>query len=218
MPITEIADLETVKQYLRIPNPSQPNSDDATIQIQMNAAQEAIEAEVGRIVPRRITAERHDGGTCELYLREHPVLYIVNVEEGWGYYNQELDNQDVNSQPALSIWAYSLDNAKEGLVTRRGPGNVLYPFVHGRNNIRVDYVAGRNEMPSNAQLAFLELVSIWYRQSQQRASAGNTEAIAYNATDDQSFTRATGDTSVNFGVPYAILEMLKGARRRPVIG
>lgn len=218
MAITQIASLATVKQYLRIPNPTGSNPDDATLQVLMAGATEAIEKEVGHIIPARITNDKYDGGDMELWLRELPVLYIVNVEEGWGYYNWELDDQEVNSQPALSIWSYSLDNPREGLITRRGPGNVQVPFVHGRNNIRVDYVVGRNSVPGNAALAFCELVSIWYRQSQQRAAAGNTEAIAYNASDTQSFTRATGDTSINFGVPYAILEMLKGSRRRPIIG
>ena len=218
MAITQIASLATVKQYLRIPNPSTANADDATIQILMNAAQEAIEKEIGYIIPKRVTAERHDGGRSEVWLRELPVLYVVNVEEGWGYFNQELDDQEVNSIPALSIWSYSLDMPSEGLVTRRGPGNVLYPFVRGRNNIRVDYVAGREIMPQNAVLAFCELISIWYRQSQQRMNAGDPEAVQFNALDQSGFTRTTGTTSINFGVPYAILEMLKGTRRRPIIG
>jgi hypothetical protein len=43
------------------------------------------------------------------------------------------------------------------------------------------------------------------------------EGLPYNA-QNSDFTRATGDTSLNLGVPDAIIEMLKGAgRRRPVI-
>lgn len=220
MAITDIAPLATVKQYLRIPNPTQTSSDDATIQILMNAAQAAIEHEVGHITEKKIRGERHDGGGAELWLREFPVLYVENVEEGWGYYNWELDDQEVNTQPALSIWAYSVDRPEEGLVTRRGPGNVLYPFVSGRNNIRVDYVVGRLAVPDNALLAFCELVSIWYRQSQMRmggTAARAEEGMAYNALD-QEFTRSTGETSINYGVPEAIIEMLKPNRRRPIIG
>lgn len=221
MALTSIASLTTVKTYLRIPNPSQASADDTTIQLLMNAAQEAIEREVGHIVEKRIRTERYDGGACELWLREIPVLYVVRVQEGWGYYDWELDDQEVNTITALSIWSYSLDNAKEGLITRRSAGNVQVPFVRGRNNVVVDYVVGRTEMPPNAVLAFCELVSIWYRQSQMRMGGGAAralEGLPYNA-QNADFTRASGDSSINLGVPDAIIEMLKGAgRRRPVIG
>ena len=214
MPITEIASLATVKQFMRIPN----TNDDATIQILMAAAQEAIENETGHIVAKTIRADRYDGGTCELWLREKPVLYVQNVEEGWGYYDWELDDQQVNTITALSIWAYSLDNREEGLLTRRSAGNVLVPFVSGRNNIRVDYVVGRTDMPANAVLAFCTLVSIWYRETQLRMTAnGGAEATVFNA-QNEDFTRSQGETSVNLGIPLTIIEMLKSSRRRPIVG
>lgn len=214
MPITEIASLATVKQFMRIPN----TNDDATIQMLMNAAQDAIEHEVGHIVAKPIMADRYDGGSPEIWLREIPVLFVSNVEEGWGYYNWELDDQQVNSIPALSIWAYSLDNPAEGLITRRAAGNVLFPFVHGRNNVRVDYTVGRETLPANAVLAFCTLVSIWYRETQLRPTAnGGGSAIVFNA-QNQDFTRSQGETSINLGVPVTIIEMLKDNRRRPVLG
>lgn len=183
----------------------------------MAAAQKVIEKELGHIVSKKIHAERHDGGKCEVWLRELPVLYVENVEEGWGYYDQELDDQQVNSIPALSIWAYSLDMPVEGLLTRRSAGNVMIPFVRGRNNVRVDYVAGRIEMPDNAVLAFCELVAHWYRTSQQRAS--NQPSTAFNVNQvNADFTRSTGTSSINLGVPTEIIALLSRDRRRPVIG
>lgn len=216
--ITEIASLETVKRHLRIPNPSQPHADDEEIQMLMGAAQYEIEREIGHVVRKTITAERHDGGRLEIYLRELPVLFVQNVEEGWGYYDQELDDQEVNQIPALSLWAFSLDNPEAGLVTRRAPGNVLVPFVRGRNNIRVDYVAGRTEMPANAVLAFSELVAHWYRITQLRTSNQVSQGFSPTAIVSQDFTRATGVTSVNMGIPLEIVELLKGNRRRPIVG
>src|SRR5689334_9067840 len=103
---------------MRIPSIPTPGPDDPTIQMLMDAAQKVIERELGHIVAKPITAERHDGGKCELWLRELPVLYVSNVQEGWGFYDFDLDDQEVNSVPAPGIWAYSLDNPKEGLVTR----------------------------------------------------------------------------------------------------
>jgi len=220
--ITEIASLTTVKTYLRIPNPSAANQDDATIQILMDAARVVVERELGHIVAKTITAERHNGGRSEVWLRELPVLYVQGVEEGWGYYNQELDDQEVNQATALSLFAFSLDNPKEGLVTRRSAGNVLIPFVRGRNNVRVDYVAGRLEMPANAVLVFCELVAYWYRNTQLRAvnSAGTLGQGAQTAFGalNVDFTRTSGETSINQGIPEGLLALLKDDRRRPIIG
>lgn len=213
MAITEIASLASVKQFLRIPNPDQANADDATIQMLMDAATAAIEREVGHVVRKNITAERHSGGTAEIFLREVPVLQVRNVEEGWGYYNWELDDQEVNSQVALSIWAYSLDDPVSGWLTRRAAGNVLTPFVRGRNNIRVDYVVGREVLPVNAELAFCTLVSMWYRNTQLRTNNGGS--AVFNAVD-QDFDRRDGTEGANYGVPTFIIEMLKNDRRDPI--
>lgn len=215
--ITQIASLATMKQYLRIPNPDSANGDDATITILMNAAQVAIEREVGHIVKKTIRAERHDGGKCEIWLRELPVLDIQNIEEGWGYYNWELDDQQVNTIPALSMWAYSLDDADEGIVTRRSAGNVAVPFVWGKKNIRVDYQVGRTTIPDNAVLAFLELTATWYRSSQLRAGNGAMGFSANGGLNADS-TRSTGISSINMGIPDDILELLKPDRRRPIFG
>ena len=215
MAITEIASLDQVKSYLRIPSGN--TNDDTLIQtVFMPAAQRVIEKELGFIVKKTIRAERHDGGKLEIYLRRLPVLYIENIEEGWGYYNWELDDQEVNTQPPTNLFAYSLDSASEGLVTRRGPGNVNYPFVAGCNNVRVDYVAGRTELPANALLVFCELAAHWYRASQLR-SANQVTGIFSPQNLDTDFTRSTGFTSINMGVPTELIELLTADRRRPIV-
>lgn len=217
MAITQIASLATVKQYLRIPT-ANTNDDNILSTLFMPAAQEVVETELGHIVAKTITAERHNGGYREIWLRERPVLYVSNVEEGWGYYDWELDDQEVNQIPALSIWSYSLDNPTGGQLTRRSAGSVNIPFVRGVNNIRVDYVAGRTEIPANAALAFCELTAHWYRLTQLRARNQASAAFSPTAIVSQDFTRATGVTSINMGVPVEIIEMLKGERRRPIVG
>lgn len=218
MAFTSIASLSQVKTYLRMPNPASPSADDATLTMFMNAAQTVIERELGHIVKKTIRAERHSGGGCQIWARELPVLYVINVEEGWGYYDWNLDDQEVNTITALSIWAYSLDNASEGEITRRSAGNVMVPYVWGHNNIRVDYVVGRAEMPANAVLAFCELVAHWYRFTQQRTTNSTGVGFQPSALVNADFTRSTGITSINMGVPTEILEMLKSDRRRPIIG
>lgn len=214
MAVTEIASLDTVKAYLRIPTGN--TIDDAQLQtVFMPAAQAAIEREVGPVVARNVS-ERHDGGRVTLHLRVVPVLYIVNVQESWGFWNWELDDQEVAQIPAPSIWAYSLDHAAQGEISRRMVGSTTRPFFPGLNNILVDYVAGRETVPQAVNLAFLELVAHWYRASQLRtanqASAGfNVEAL------DDNFSRTSGLEASNFGVPMEIIEMLKADKRRPFI-
>lgn len=212
--VTEIASLADVKNFLQVPN-TNTLYDTILSEILMPAATSVLEREIGHIVAKPISGERHSGGKCEIFLRELPVLYVQNVEEGWGYFNEELDFQQVNTQPALSIWAYSLDRPGEGRLTRRGPGNILYPFVWGVDNIRVDYVVGRNEVPPEAPLAFHALVSYWFRYSQQRIEQGIS--AGYDALNP-NFTRSTGYESINLGVPSGIIEALKPNRRRPIVG
>lgn len=213
MAVTAIVTLDDIKTYLQIP------TDDTTYDSVLSstfipAAQEVIERELGVIVPRNIIAERHHGGSGAIWLRVLPVLYIANVEEGWGFYNWELTDQPVNSQPPVSIYAYSLDKPAEGMVTRRGPGNVNYPFQPGVDNIRVDYVAGRAEVPGSAFLAAQELIGVWFRQSQLRW--GNQANSAFDALNED-FTRTSALETISLGVPYYVLELLKPHRRRPFI-
>lgn len=218
MAVTQIASLADVKTYLRIPNPTGTSEDDATIQGMMDAATDVVERELGHIVAKTISGERHDGGSCELFLREIPVLYVQRVEEGWGYYNWELDAQTVNTQPALSLWSYSLDIPKEGLVTRRAPGNVMVPFVYGRDNIRVDYVVGRHEVPASAVLAFKELVAYWYQNSQLRTANAQASATSFGTPDAERANSRTGEETPYVGVPEGILLLLRPYGRRPIIG
>lgn len=215
--ISEIASLETVKNYLRMPDPSGASVDDEVLtNVFIPAATSVIEREIGHVISKTITAERHSGGKIEIFLRQLPVLYVQNIEEGWGYYNWNLTYQTVNTQPALDLWSFSLDNPRNGRVTRRAPGNVAFPFVAGINNIRVDYVVGRDELPPNAQLAFLELLAHWYRGSQLRTV--NQPTTSFSAVDSTDFTRTGGVEGINLGVPTEIIELLKPDRRRPIIG
>lgn len=221
MAVTEIASLSDVKTYLRIPNPTLAMSDDAILLDMMDAARRVVERELGHIVSKTISAERHDGGSCQITLRELPVLYVQQVEEGWNYYNWQLSNNTVNTQPSTSIWVYSVDIPQEGVVTRRGPGNVPFPFVRGLNNIRVDYVVGREYVPATAMIAFKELVSYWYRNSQLRAvNQGFTTSAAQGAfgTLNTDMVRSTGESGLYTGVPEGILALLRPDRRRPIIG
>ena len=215
MPPTEnIVTLADVRAHLRYPPTN--TADDVALTYFIYAADDVLRMECGDIVPSEYD-ELYDGGEPQIFLRHVPILAIQNVEEGWGWMNYELDYQQVNTVPAGSMYAYSLDSVLNGTITRRSAGNVVIPFVPGVKNIRVAYTAGRKFVPWIIRLAVLELIAHWWQNSQMRTSSNSGTFQQYDATN-QDFTRATGVSTINQGVPYRILEMIKPYRRRPIIG
>jgi hypothetical protein len=213
-----MADLVTLidaKQHLRIP-PTNSNEDYA-LQGFIYAAEDVIRAECGDVMPKHYD-ESYDGGNTVIYLRHRPILSVENVEEGWGWYNYELDYQQVNTQPAGSIFAFSIDAPEAGAISRRSAGNVVIPFVPGVKNIRVLYTAGRSQIPGSVRLACLELIAHWFQSSQLRATANNSGATAYDAVEGERFSRGADFAGLNYGVPFRVLELLKPYRRLPIIG
>jgi hypothetical protein len=145
---------------------------------------------------------------------------VQNVEEGWGWLNYELDYVEVNSPaPAFSMFAYSIDNYENGELSRRSAGNVQIPFRPGQDNIRVEYTSGMQSVPAAVFLAELELIAHWWQNSQLRAVAMGGANVAYDAVEGALYSRDTesGSQNINIGVPYRILEMIKGNRHMPYI-
>ena len=214
-----MADLVTLietKQHLRIPISN--TNEDYALQGFIYAAEDVIRTECGDIIPRHFD-ENYDGGNTVIYLRHRPIVSVQNVEEGWGWFNYELDYQQVNTLPAASMFAYSIDSVEAGLITRRSAGNVIIPFVPGQKNIRVLYTAGRQQIPPSIRLATLELVAHWFQSSQLRAGTNNATSEAYDAVEGERYSRGGFDINgMNYGVPYRIIELLKPYRRLPIIG
>lgn len=215
--MADVVTLADVRTHLRYPATS--TADDVALQGFIAAADDVIKAECGDVVPTTYD-EYYNGGDYVIYLRHRPVLEVVNVEEGWGYYNWELDYQQVNTVPAGAMFAYSIDSHQVGAVSRRSAGNVQIPFVPGQKNIRIQYVAGRNPIPGAIRLAALELIAHWWQSSQLRTTASSAGFTAYDATEGQQFTRDndSGLVNINVGVPFRVLELLKPHRRPPIIG
>ena len=219
MATQNIVSLANVKAWLRYPNPIQASSDDTALQWVINAADEVIEFETEIIVPK-LYDEHYDGGDYTIHLRNLPLLSVENVEEGWGWINYELDYVEVNSPGAVfSMFAYSIDNYENGVISRRTAGNVNIPFHAGEANIRVQYTAGHANVPGVIFLAELELIAHWWQNSQLRAVALAGTNVSYDAVAGAIYTRDTeaGDQNINIGVPYRILEMVKSYRHRPII-
>lgn len=212
--MTDIVTLADVRAHLRYP--STDTLDDAAIQGFISAADEVMIREVGHTVPKMFS-ETYNGGDTTICLSAVPVISVQNVEEGWGFQNYELMQVQVNTIPATSMFAYSIDTPETGEITRRSAGNVAIPFMHGDSNISITWTAGRKSIPGNIRLAALELIAHWWQNSQQRTSGGSQNEYSYDTTN-VDFTRTTGYSAINQGVPYRILELLKPHRRQPIIG
>jgi hypothetical protein len=157
----------------------------------------------------------YDGGDYALNTRNTPILSVINVEEGWGWTNYELQYVQVNSTEATNMFAYSIDDLSIGLISRRSGGNVNIPFMAGSANIRVTYIAGHSNVPGALRLAALELIAHWWQGSQQRAT--QYQSAGYDAID-VDFSRTLGGTEFNAGVPYRVMELMRPYRHIPYIG
>jgi hypothetical protein len=210
-----IVSLDEVRAHLRYPIAD--TMDDAALQLHIEASDDAIRKECGEIIPRTYD-EVYNGGQPTIFLRHTPILSVDGILEGWGFANFTLDGIQPSSLGSGSQFAYSIDDPETGILTRRSAGNVVTRFNPGQANIRITYTAGRVPIPSLIKLASLELIAFWWQNSQQRASS-QLSASGYGAVD-QEIPRSGGAqyTSINQGIPWRIIEMIKAYRATPFIG
>lgn len=212
--IVSVSDVTTHLRY-----PTADTADNVAIQGFINAASDVINVECGLVMPQQFD-EYYDGGRKQIWLRHNPILEVFQVEEGWGFINYELVEVEVNSPVQTQMFAFSVDEPESGMISRRVGGNVSIPFVPGDANVHITYSAGRSVVPGAVRLACLELIAHWWHGSQQRqGGTGGAASTAYSYdTVNVDFTRSTGLSPMNQGVPYRIIEMLKPFRRFPIIG
>jgi hypothetical protein len=216
MAAATILSLSEVKAHLRYPVPSAASPEDNALMGFIAAAQDVLVSETD-VTATEHYLERHSGGAGTLWVHHPPILSVQSVRESiGGYITWELDFVQVDSANS-SPFAYSIDSNETGAISRRAGGGANIPFIPGVMNIEIDYQAGRLIVPPSIRLAGLELIAEWWQNSQLRASMAIPGNTAYSSFD-QSFTRTTGLTTINFGVPMRILELLKRYRRGPIIG
>lgn len=210
-----VVTLQDVLTHLRYPATN--DADNISLEGFIDAADEVIRAECGDVVPRQYQ-EFYNGGDVAIYLRHSPVITVNQVIEGWGFTDYVLTQTVPNQVPQTNLFAYAVDNAETGKITRRSAANVLIPFVgvpymqNAESNIYVDYVAGLQPIPGNIRLAALELIAHWWQNSQQR-EYGSAPNSSYDTDVDDN-----AGFAYNAGVPYRILELLRPSRRMPIIG
>ncbi len=172
--------LQDYRDWLRMPDAY--TSDDAILSNWLiPAAQDAISAECGDVVPKTHD-EYYDGGDYSIWLRNLPVLSVQLVEEGWGFTNYDLTEVQVNSPSMPTMFAFSIDLPKSGKISRRSGGNVNIPFIRGEENVHVIYTTGRDKCPGSIATVMLQLVAWWYQNFEQRqvgvdASSGARHGI-----------------------------------------
>jgi hypothetical protein len=205
--------LSQAKEYLSIPS-ADTNNDDMLQNLLIPAACQALMPLVGDIAATQYT-EYQDGGDLSVYLRHTPVVSVDAVIEGWPTQNYLLDFAEVDSGTGDSdYWSYSVDDYDGGVVSRRTAGNLPMAFQPGESNIMIIYTAGRENIPEAIQMATLELVRHYYTNVFQRSSG---QADAYDAVSNE-FTRSTGVTLIDDGIPESILALVRAFRRAPIIG
>lgn len=140
------------------------------------AARAPMEDLVGPIIPRVILGETQDGGSTKIILNYAPVLQVTSVKESAGNYVRSLTAQPLDGA-SFDAYGYTLVG-NTGTITRRTSGAPAR-FVHGTDNVLVDYVAGRAIMGANLQQATQRLVRwLWQSGRQgQRPSGTKPETV-----------------------------------------
>ena len=209
--------LQEAKTHLRDPHPSQVSADDPSIQIFLDAVQEVLTFECDDLTPT-LHSERHNGGNYKIFTYHSPILSVENVQENWGWISYDLDFQDVGVEPvATSMFGYSIDTPEVGEISRRTVASVPIPFIPGEKNIFIQYTAGRATLPPDVKLGALELLAHMWQNSQLRATTMAGANIAYDGVEGALYSRdtETGVQNINIGIPYRILELIKGKRHMP---
>lgn len=177
----EIVELDIVKAYLNITDPST----DGEIQSAIDTASLVVESYVGAVVNQTVSETRDGPNGHALVLHHGPVQSIASVSE---------------SGAALSSGDYRL--ADSGVLHRMGGGYSYRSWQGGAQNITVSYVVGRAFVPANLATGVCELVRINFRPQ----LGGNYSPFDGGDSDDYA---ASGDQiRLGFFVPGRVIELI----------
>jgi hypothetical protein len=195
-PVAPLLTVGEVKAHLSI----QTTNDDDELAAFIAASIPILEGLCGPISPRVITGESHDGGQIHLFTDFAPIISISSLTEMIGYTQFTLTSQNIGG--ATDNYGYTVDDAREGRITRRGVGSIALPFGFGthsgtnsiRGSVLISYTAGRSNPSENVRMAAKELIRYMWRQVH-----GNP----------QSFTDGYVSAAASTGVSQAMIERLR---------
>lgn len=162
-----------------------------------------VEGIVGPIFPHTVD-EYLDGGSHTIELSETPIISVSLVKESAGSgFVRTLTNQPVDGA-TVDAYGYTVD-LSTGTLIRRWSG-VAVPFLPGRRNVHVTYVAGNLNPGRNVIEGALELLRINW----QPALGGNRPGASGGPGPDG--LAVDGAWRMGYFVPNRVMEQLAPSR------
>jgi hypothetical protein len=164
------ADVKPWLQFDDIPDASV----DARLQRVVNMACQWVQNYLGRPIAPTKFFRRFSGASgfngAYISLPYYPVLSIEKVVEYRGIsgphvlLEQTPENQQGNQE------VFQMDYIR-GFVTRTFMGLVQRPWFPGSKNIEITWTAGYEPVPEDINIATLELIAHWWRNTQQTSAS-----------------------------------------------
>lgn len=201
---SQIVSLVDIKTHLAFNNPNDSSPQDTVLQSFIDAATGWVEGRVGPVTNTGYV-ERHDGwGGVQIMLKHSPVLSVNYVKE---YRSTGGLLVLAESTPANTLDGYQIEYPT-GLITRVFQGGWPRTFFPGSRNIEVSYIVGYEPIPAEIQLATKELVTHWFRNTQQAPPPGGAGLGTYDATETQA--------GLWQAVPYRVIDLVDRFRKQAI--
>lgn len=167
LPVAPLVTLGEVKAHLSIAT----SGDDDELAAFIAASVPILEGIAGPITPRTVVGETHDAGSQHIWTDFSPIISVSSLTEMVGFVQFTLTAQTIGG--GGDNYGYTIDDAREGRITRRGVGNIAYPFgliqdarqTTGIGSVLISYVAGRAQPSENIRMALKELLKYQWRQT-----------------------------------------------------
>lgn len=192
-----------VKPWLQIP--ATDTTRDNALTLITGMACNWVQKFLGGPVAATSFTRRFDGWSdwsgAYIMLPYQPVLEVVQVIEFRGTLGAFVLPESV---PTAQTDGWQLVPST-GRLNRVFPGNVQKPWFPGSRNIEISWVAGYQPVPPDIQVATLEMVAHWFRNTQQqpalRAAAGGPRG-EYDPVDPAGMFAGVPDRIVDLLEPY----------------
>ena len=126
--MTDVVSLDQVRAHLRMPD-AYTADDNMLSSIFIPAATSVVNREAGQMTPADFD-EFHRGGDYIITVRHPPILAVTFLEEDHGFEVVPLVEQ-VSTSTDGRHYAFAIDKAAEGVISRRSLNNARIPFWPG---------------------------------------------------------------------------------------
>jgi len=166
-----ITTVDSAKKFLNI---TDTNSDSILADL-VSGISKQIETDCNRVFSKKDYTEYYDGeGSDSLPLRQYPINSITSIHDDIG--------RDYGASSLIDADDYAFD-AESGIV------KFDYPLACGKNNVKVVYSGGYENIPSDLELAANYLVAAEFKRSRtevntpegQEAKERNIESLEKKA-------------------------------------